>query len=137
MEVRPRSLRSMSFSMHDITVPVFCQTLTALGGVLDRATAHCAARGLDPQSLIEARLIADMQPFAFHMAAVNNNSVGAGARLRGEPNAPAEVLRDFPAMKAALVDAIGSLAGVAATDLEGAGEREVILPNPRGDRCFT
>lgn len=127
----------MSFSMHDITVPVFRQTLTALDGILDRAMAHCASEGLDPQTLIEARLIADMQPFAFHMAAVLNNSVGAVARLRGARYVSAEVLGDFPAMKAALADASASLAGVAAADLDGAGAREVVLPSPRGDRCFT
>lgn len=123
--------------MYDITVPVFRQTLTALGGALDRAIAHCGSRGFDPQTLVGARLIADMEPFAFQIAAVLNNSIGAVARLRGAASARAKVLGDLVAMKAALADAVTSLAGVVAADLEGAEAREIILPNPRGDRCFT
>lgn len=56
--------RSMSLTIYDISVPVFRQTLTALGGVLDRAVAHCGATRLDPRTLVEARLIHDMAPFA-------------------------------------------------------------------------
>ena len=127
----------MSFSMHDVTVPVFRQALTALDGVLDRAIAHCETRGIDPKRLVEARLIADMEPFAFHVAAVLNNSVGAVTRLRGGRYAAAEVRWDFPAMKIALADAGTLLAGVDPAELDGAAGREVVLPNPRGDRCFT
>ena len=123
--------------MYDITVPVFRQTLTALGGVLDRAIAHCDTKGIDPQTLVGARLIADMEPFAFHIAAVLNNSVGALARLRGATSARAEVLSDLALMKVALADAMTSLEDVTAAELEGAEAREIILPNPRGDRCFT
>jgi len=123
--------------MYDVTVPVFRQTLTALDGVLDRAIAHCEDAGRDPQALIGARLAADMQPFAFQIAALLNNSVGAVARLRGLPSSRPDLLGDFCAMKAALADAIAALDAVAPADLEGSNTREVVLPNPRGDRAFT
>lgn len=126
----------MSLVLYDITVPVFRQTMTALDGVLDRAAAHCEARRIDPRTLVEARLIADMQPFAFHIAAVLNNSVGALERLRGGRYVASEALGDFPAMKAALAEAIASLAALSHADLDDADGREIVLPNPRGDRVF-
>ena len=129
--------RSMSLTIYDISVPVFRQTLTALGGVLDRAVAHCAATRLDPRTFVEARLIHDMAPFAFHIASVLNNSTGAVDRLCNTPFIRAEGLDSLPAMKAATVAACAALAAVARADLKGAATREIVLSHPRGDRCFS
>lgn len=126
----------MSLTIYDISVPVFRQTLRALIGLLKKAQAHCDAEGVDPRILIDARLAPDMQPFAFQLAAVLNNSIGALARLRGAPVERAESLETLAAMIEALADALADLEAVAPSDLEGAESREIVLPNPKGARHF-
>jgi hypothetical protein len=127
----------LPLSIHDLTVPVFGRILTALDVVLQRGMAHCQAAGIDPRTLARARLIADMEPLGFQIAAVLNNSVGAVARLRGLPWSPAEAPDDLAAMRAVVSDAAASLPSVVPADLERAETREIVLPNPRGDRVFS
>ena len=50
----------MSFSLYDATIPTFCQMLAAVGGLLDKGAAHCAEKGIAPETLIQARLAPDM-----------------------------------------------------------------------------
>jgi len=56
----------MATSLYDLSVPTYLQTMRAVGGFLDRAAAHCAETGADPDDFVDARLIADMAPFHFH-----------------------------------------------------------------------
>ncbi len=46
----------MATSLYDLSVPTFLQTVTAVAGFLDRAAAHCAQTGADPDDFVEARL---------------------------------------------------------------------------------
>jgi hypothetical protein len=127
----------MSLTMYDISVPVFRQILGSLSGVLDKAIAHCDAKGIDPQTLVGAQLAPDMLPLAFQMAMVVNHSAGAVARLQGEAFARPEGLDSLAAMKASLTQTLAALDAVKPADLDGAAAREVVLENPRGDRRFT
>ena len=46
----------MAISLYDMTVPTFAQTLSAVAGFLDKAAAHCAATGTDPDAGVEVRM---------------------------------------------------------------------------------
>lgn len=65
----------MATTLYDLSVPTFLQTLRALAGVMDRAAAHCAATGADPDDFVPARLYPDMAPFHFQIEAVKNHAV--------------------------------------------------------------
>jgi hypothetical protein len=62
-------------SLYDLSVPVFLQTVRAVGGFLDRAAEHCAETGADPENLVQARLFDDMAPFHFQIEAAWHHSV--------------------------------------------------------------
>jgi hypothetical protein len=65
----------MATSLYDLSVPTFLQTVRAMAGYLDRAAAHCAETGTDPDSFVGARLYEDMAPFHFQIEAAWHHSV--------------------------------------------------------------
>lgn len=124
-----------TLSFYDISVPVFRQILGATGGQLAKASAHCADKGVDPATLINSRLFADMFPFNVQVGQALGHSVGAIRRLRGEnvPIIPASPPPDtFDGLRKAIADGLAYLETVTPADLEGAAERDVKLEFPGG-----
>jgi hypothetical protein len=102
----------MPLSLYDLTVPTFLQTLTAMSGFLERATAHCAQTGADPDAFVEARLFPDMAPFHFQIEAAWHHAVcGVEAVRTGAFSAPPLVGPvPFAALRAAIAQAQATLA---------------------------
>jgi uncharacterized protein len=67
----------MTLSLYAATVPAYRQILGAVSGLLRTAQAFCTERGIDPPELIQARLAADMQPFAYQVKSTAVHSLGA------------------------------------------------------------
>ena len=67
----------MAFSLYSATVPSFQQILGAVSGLIDKAEAFCAEKGLAPEAIIQARLAPDMHPFAYQVKSTAVHSVGA------------------------------------------------------------
>jgi len=65
----------MATSFYDVSVPTFLQTVKAVGDFLQRAAAHCAETGADPDDFVQARLFDDMAPFHFQIEAAWHHSV--------------------------------------------------------------
>lgn len=79
----------MAFSLFDLSVPTFLQTVRAIRGCLDKATTHCSEIGIGPDDFVSARLIEDMAPFHFQIECVDNYSVwGLDAIKHGAFNPP-------------------------------------------------
>lgn len=127
----------MSLSLYDVSIPVFRQILGALSGVLGKAIAHCDEKGIDPATLIAARLYPDMAPFPFQVMQAVNHSVGALARLRGVDAARVSGLDSLPALKAAVDQALVDLDAIRPADLDGAADREVVLTFGQNTSRFT
>ena len=49
-------------AFHDASVPAFLQILGSLSGLLTKAEAHCKAKNIQPEVLLNARLYPDMFP---------------------------------------------------------------------------
>ncbi|MEY4695713.1 MAG: hypothetical protein RIT14_141, partial [Pseudomonadota bacterium] len=49
--------------MHHRSVAVYDRFLGALAAILTKAEAHCTARSIPPEALIQFRLYPDMMPF--------------------------------------------------------------------------
>jgi hypothetical protein len=82
----------MATSLYDLSVPTFLQTVSAVAGFLDRAIAHCAETGADPDDFVDARLFDDMAPFHFQIEAAWHHSVwGVEALKTGMFTPPALV----------------------------------------------
>ncbi len=65
----------MAISFYDLSVPTFLQTLSAIGGFLDRAARHCAEISANPDDFVHARLFDDMAPFHFQIEAAWHHAV--------------------------------------------------------------
>jgi len=67
----------MAISFYDASVASYVQILGALAGVLDKGLTHCGAKGIDPETIVEARMTPDMLPFSFQIHSVVHHSLGA------------------------------------------------------------
>ena len=73
----------MTSPMYANSVPVFKQLLTALKTMLVQAHAHAAAKSIEPQTLLEARLYPDMFPLVKQVQIAADFARGISARLAG------------------------------------------------------
>jgi len=128
----------MTFNLFDLTVPRFQRALHVLLALLEKAEAHfeAARPGEGLSGLAELRLAPDMNPLSFQVQAAINNALGATRRLRGLPPDDLAGLATLADMRHALDQALQELGALAPADFDGAGEREVILPSPKGARHF-
>jgi hypothetical protein len=127
----------MSFSLYDVSVPVFRQYLAALSGVLSKAEAHGASAGVGESELTGCRLYAEMQPFTFQVAQAIFHSAGAVATLRGQTYPRAEGLETFKGCKSAVDAAVAYLDAVKPGDLTIDADEDAILQTPRGAMTST
>lgn len=72
----------MPISLHDAFVPSCLQILRSVGGLIDKAEAHCADTGRDPAELIGAKLAPDMYDFAYQVKSCAVHSAGAVAAVK-------------------------------------------------------
>ena len=86
----------MATSFYDLSVPTFLQTVSAVGGFLDRAVAHCVATGADPDDFVDARLFDDMAPFHFQIECVAHHSVWGLEAVRNGVFAPPALVGSMP-----------------------------------------
>jgi uncharacterized protein len=96
----------MPFSLYDIAVPTFRQTLNAMAGLLDKAETHCAAKSIPAEDFVNARLIDDMLPFNYQVKSTIVHSLGALDALPTGVFSPD--MTPPPATLAELKDKIGS-----------------------------
>lgn len=72
--------------MYEASVPVLSHFIRGLQAILRKADAHCAARKIDPNALLSARLFPDMFPLTKQVQLVSDFAKGIGARLSGATN---------------------------------------------------
>jgi len=119
----------MTISLYDATVASYQQTLGAVAGFLDRGLAHCTDNNIDPDSLVDARLYADMLPLRFQAVSVAHHSIGAIEGVKqgrfGPPSAtPEPGYAGLRKIVAEALDALGKLTPAEVNGLEG---RDVVF----------
>lgn len=127
----------MALSFYDISVPVYRQFLKALLGVLDKGEKHCAEKGIEPASMLAARLIDDMQPLSFQIMQAISHSAGALATIRGQQRPRPSGLETFAGAKQAIEQALVELDAITPADLEDAATKSVELKFPGRELKFT
>jgi hypothetical protein len=68
-------------SFYDATVSAFAQILSSLDGLLNKAEAHCTAKNIQPEVMLNARLYPDMLPFSRQIQLACDFAGKASARL--------------------------------------------------------
>ena len=67
----------MAITLYAATIPSYLQILGSVSRLIGKAESFCQEKGLDAAVLIQARLIEDMQPFAYQVKSVAVHSLGA------------------------------------------------------------
>lgn len=104
----------MTLSLYQATVPSFLQILGSVGGLVEKARAHCQAQGGSEADLCDSRLAPDMWPFAKQVMAVAAHSAGAIAGVKKGETGPdmTPPPTSFDALAAIVADAIAALKAV-------------------------
>lgn len=116
-------------SIFDVSVNLYTKGVTALVGILQKASTHA-----DAETFPSARLIDDMEPLTFQVAAVSDLVVRSLRKMLGNAE-----LRDFEEPMSTMEDLIERaeqtltlLKGIDAETCEGRESMQIDLPLPMG-----
>jgi len=114
--------------MYTHSVPVFRQLLTALKAMLAQADAHAAAKSIEPDALLQARLYPDMFQLVKQVQIAADFSRGISARLAGiEVPAYEGKEKSFADLDALLARTLEFLDSVKSAQFEGSETKEIVL----------
>ena len=123
--------------MYDISVPVLSHFLGALSAVLKKAEAHCEARKITPEALLNDRVFPDMLPFTRQVQLVTDFAKGAGARLAGgEPPKYEDTEKTFAELQARIAKTVAFLGSLEKAAFAGADTRIITLKAGGSDMSF-
>ena len=116
----------MSLSMHQASVPVFTQLLTAMSGVIDIAAAHFDEKGVDQASVMEMRLAPDMFTFVQQVQRATYHASNAVAKL-AQLETPDfdDNQTGFDDLKARIAWTITNIASIDPALLDGSEDRTI------------
>ncbi len=127
----------MAISLYRISTPVFVRFLTSLSKILSKAEAHCAADGVEPQTMVTMRLYPNMYTLAQQVEQTLRYATAAIAYPAGldEP-VPAGGMDSFAALQARIAEGIAFLQGVPADRIDGREDSPITIPFDGADRTF-
>jgi uncharacterized protein len=110
----------MAFSLYAATVPSFQQILEAVSGLLHKAEGFCSEKGIAPHDIIQARLAADMLPFAYQVHSTAVHSLGAIEGVRRGVFSPdmGPLPEDFAGLKKRISAALAGLGAIEAAEVD-------------------
>jgi hypothetical protein len=118
----------MTSTMYTHSFPVFRQMLGALKAILAQADAQAAAKSLEPDAYLQARLYPDMFPLLKQVQIAADFARGVSARLAGvEVPAYEGKERSIADLDALLARTLAFLDGVPAAGFAGSGTRDIVL----------
>jgi len=118
----------MSISMSTTSLPVFRQMLDSLSHVLAKAEAHAAAKKIEPEVLLQARLFPDMFPLLRQVQIAADFAKGISARLAGaEVPSYEDNERTFADLQARIAKTLAFIDSLDPAQIDGSEEREIVL----------
>jgi hypothetical protein len=118
----------MTSPMYFNSVPVFKQLLTALKTMLAQADAYTAAKSIEPDALLQARLYPDMFPLVKQVQVASDFARGISARLAGTEVPTYEGKeKSFADLAGLLSQTLGFLDGLNPAQFEGSETNEIVL----------
>ena len=118
----------MTSPMYTNSVPVFKQLLTALKAILTQADAHAAAKSIEPDAFLQARLYPDMFPLVKQVQIATDFARGVSARLAGVevPNFEGKE-KSFADLEGLLTQTLKFLDSANSFQFEGSETKEIVL----------
>lgn len=126
-------------SMHAASVPVFEQMLGGLDNILAKASAHVAAKKIEPGALLQSRLFPDMYTFTRQVQIACDFAKGVSARLAGvDVPAYEDKEQSFEELRALVARTIAFVGGIDPALFAGSEERVIVTrPGTPRERTFT
>ncbi|KAH8751885.1 hypothetical protein BGZ57DRAFT_774568 [Hyaloscypha finlandica] len=127
-------------TLYETTIPVFIRQLNILSKLLGHGIAHAAdsSNEVTEQSLVDARLIEDMQPLAYQIQRVSDTSKGFAVRVgKIEPVPFEDSEKTFPELLERIAKTIKVLESVKPEDINKNEDAEVVLKTGSGEIKFT
>jgi hypothetical protein len=116
-------------SFYDATVPAFLQILGSLNGLLTKAEAHCEAKKIQPEVLLNARLYPDMLPLSKQIQLASDFAAKGCARLtHSEVPVVPDTEKTFAELMTRLAKTIDYVKAFKPAQFEGADTKEVTFP---------
>jgi hypothetical protein len=123
----------MTISMHSAFVPGTVHTLQSLSAILGKAQAHCEARKVDPNALLQSRIYPDMFPLSRQVQIACDIAKGGVARLAGIDVPKFEDTETtFAELQARIARTIDFMLSVKPEQIDGSEGRDVTIQTPRG-----
>jgi len=118
----------MTSPMYTHSLPVFNQMLAALKAILAQVDAHVAAKSMEPDAFLQARLFPDMFPLVKQVQIAADFARGIAARLAGVdvPTYDGKE-KSFADLDALLTRTITFLDSLNASQFDGSESREIVL----------
>src|SRR5687768_8911103 len=127
----------MSLSMYDASIPVFVRALRNLDKVLAKGEAHARDKGVEPEVLLQSRLIFDMLPLVRQVHIATDMATRSASRLTGqEPRGDEDNETTFEQLHARIANAIAHLESFTPEQFEGSEQREVSFSTRAGELKF-
>lgn len=118
----------MTSPMYAHSVPVLKQMLTALRSILAKTDTHLAAKAIEPDAVLQARLFPDMFPLIKQVQIAADFSRGIAARLAGvDVPAMEGNQKTFADLDALLAQTLAFLDSVDASQFQGKEDSEIVL----------
>jgi uncharacterized protein len=118
----------MTSPMYTSSVPVFKQLLTALKAMLAQADAHAAAKSIERDAFLQARLYPDMFPLLQQVQIAADFARGISARLAGVAVPTYEGKeKSFADLDGLLARTMEFLDSVNPAQFEGSQTKEIVL----------
>ena len=118
----------MNSPMYTHSVPVFKQLLTAMKTMLAQVDAHVAAKSMQPDAYLQARLFPDMFPLVKQVQVAADFARGISARLAGV-DVPAYEgnEKSFADLDTLLTRTLAFLDSLNAAQFDGSETKEIVL----------
>jgi hypothetical protein len=128
----------MSTTSYQMSSPVFLRGLSILSDLLRKGEAHAAEKGIDPASLLDARLAPDMLPFTRQVQFSCDTAKRGVARLTGiEAPSYADDETSFAQLQARIDKTKAFVAGIPVSAFAGADTKDIELKLPDATFHFT
>jgi hypothetical protein len=116
-------------SMSSAAIPSFEFTLNALAKLLDKAEAFCAARKVDPATLLDSKLAPDMFALTRQIQAACDQAKNGSARLSGiEPPKFEDTEKTIPELKERIARTLAFVKTVDRKAIDGSADRTIVIP---------
>ncbi|CAG4883090.1 conserved protein of unknown function [Georgfuchsia toluolica] len=128
----------MTISMYEASVPRLINLLRNLDAILAKAKAHAAAKKIDQNALLSARLFPDMFPLVKQVQIATDHAKGAVARLAGiDVPKYEDAEQSFDELQARISRTIVFVESIGARQIDGSEEREIQFTIGGHDLKFT